>query len=256
MNSRPRVIPTLLIDEGNLVKTKRFKNPDYLGDPINAIKIFNDKGVDELCVLDISASRKGIIPNVKLLENMAAEAFMPLSYGGGVTALEQMREIFYAGFEKIVLNTLLVQDRDLFCQATNYFGSQSIIASIDYKKRLGKERCYIKNGTFRTEFSPGQLARLAEQLGAGEILLYSIERDGQRTGYDISLISEVSGAVQIPIIACGGAGSLEDMKLALNAGAHAVAAGSLFVYFGGRDAVLINYPEEKDFLQKNIYGRI
>ncbi len=171
MISRPRIIPTLLIDEGNLVKTKRFRNPNYLGDPINAIKIFNEKGVDELCVLDISASKKGRAPGMDLLRNMATEAFMPLSYGGGITTFEQIKEIFYMGFEKVVLNTSLVQDFDLFERAAAYFGSQSIVASIDYKKGLGKETCYIMDGTQKSRFTPVELAVKAEKLGAGEILL-------------------------------------------------------------------------------------
>ncbi len=253
MISRPRIIPTLLIDEGNLVKTKRFRNPNYLGDPINAIKIFNEKGVDELCVLDISASKKGRAPGMDLLRNMATEAFMPLSYGGGITTFEQIKEIFYMGFEKVVLNTSLVQDFDLFERAAAYFGSQSIVASIDYKKGLGKETCYIMDGTQKSRFTPVELAVKAEKLGAGEILLYSIDRDGMKKGYDLKMISEIARHVQIPVIACGGAAGLKDLKSALDAGAHAVAAGSLFVYFGSRDAVLINFPEERELIQSNIF---
>lgn len=253
MINRPRIIPTLLIDEGNLVKTKQFKNPNYLGDPINAIKIFNEKGVDELCVLDISASKKGETPDIDLLQNMASEAFMPLSYGGGITTLAQMKEIFYSGFEKVILNTSLVQNSDLIQQASAYFGSQSIVASIDYKKVFGKEKCYTVDATQKTKYAPMELATLAEQLGAGEILLYSIERDGMRKGYDIKLISEIAQKVQIPIIACGGANNLADIKKALEAGAHAVAAGSLFVYFGDREAVLINFPDEQELYRQQIY---
>lgn len=250
---RPRIIPTLLIDEGNLVKTKHFKNPNYLGDPINAIKIFNEKGVDELCVLDISASKKSKTPDMKLLKNMATEAFMPLSYGGGVTTFEQMKEIFYMGFEKVVLNTSFVQNFDLFEKAAVYFGSQSIVASVDYKKGLGKNSCYIMDGTQKVRYTPVELSLEAEKLGAGEILLYSIDHDGMKNGYDIKMISEITRRIQIPVIACGGAGDLKDLKNALDAGAHAVAAGSLFVYFGNRDAVLINFPDEKELIQNNIF---
>ena len=253
MLSRPRIIPTLLIDKGNLVKTKQFKKPKYLGDPINAIKIFNEKGVDELCILDISASKKRLVPNVRLLRDMATEAFMPLCYGGGITTFEQIREIFYIGFEKVILNTSLVQNSRLFQDAVAYFGSQSIVASIDYKEKVGKKRCYIVDASQRTKYTPVELAKRAEKLGAGEILLYSIKCDGMRKGYDIQTISEIAREVKIPIIACGGAGSLNDFKNALSVGAHAVAAGSLFVYFGGQEAVLINFPEEKEFHQQHIY---
>lgn len=253
MINRPRIIPTLLIDEGNLVKTKQFKNPNYLGDPINAIKIFNEKGVDELCVLDISASKKGNKPNMELLGNMATEAFMPLSYGGGITTFEQIKEIFHIGFEKIILNTSLVKKSELIREAVLYFGSQSIVASIDYKKAFGKERCYIAGATKKTKYTPAELAKAAAELGVGEILLYSIERDGMRKGYDIRSIAEVAKNVQVPIIACGGADNLNDLKNALDAGAHAVAAGSLFVYFGDREAVLINFPSEKELLDQHIY---
>lgn len=254
---RPRIIPTLLIDEGNLVKTKQFKNPNYLGDPINAIKIFNEKYVDEVCVLDITASKRGKDPDMKLLEEMASEAFMPLSYGGGVTSFEQMKEIFSLGFEKIVLNTSLINDVDLVRKATSYFGSQSIVASIDYKSMWGKEKCYAKDGTQKTEYSPIDLTRNAEELGVGEILLYSIERDGMKKGYDIKTIKQVVEAVSIPVIACGGAGSISDLGECLEeTNVHAVAAGSLFVYFGSRDAVLINFPAENVLIQNSIYKEV
>lgn len=253
MINRPRIIPTLLVDGGNLVKTKQFRNPNYLGDPINAIKIFNEKGVDELCVLDISASKKGTEPDIELLQNMATEAFMPLSYGGGITTFEQIKEIFHIGFEKVILNTSLVQQRGLINEAVSYFGSQSIVASIDYRKVFGKEKCFIADATKKTKYTPMELAKVAEALGVGEILLYSIERDGMRKGYDVRLVSSIAQNVQIPIIACGGAGGLADLKYALDAGAHAVAAGSLFVYFGGRQAVLINFPDEQELYEQQIY---
>lgn len=257
MLNRPRVIPTLLIDEGNLVKTKQFKNPDYLGDPINAIKIFNEKGVDELCILDITASKKRQQPNMDLLKIMASEAFMPLSYGGGVTGIDQIKTIFSFGFEKVILNTASYENPDLVHEASAYFGSQSIVVSIDYRTRFGKEWCYTNDATKKTEYSPMEMAKKAELLGAGEILLYSVERDGMRRGYDIKTISHVAQNVNIPVIACGGAGSLDDMKEALEkGGAHAVAAGSLFVYFGSRNAVLINFPEESTLIQSNIYKKV
>lgn len=251
---RPRIIPTLLIDEGNLVKTKRFKKPNYLGDAINAIKIFNEKSVDEVCVLDISATRRNSAPNMKLLEEMSTEAFMPLSYGGGVTEISQMKAIFSLGFEKIVLNTALVNDFDLVSKAVAYFGSQSIVASIDYKTYLGKQRVHINDGIKRTKYSPIELAQCVEKLGVGEILLYSMDRDGTKKGYDVSLISKVVKSVTIPVIACGGAGNILDIKKCLDeTHAHAVAAGSLFIYFGVRDAVLINFPDEVELIRNDIY---
>lgn len=251
---RPRVIPTLLIDDGNLVKTKQFKKPDYLGDPINAIKIFNEKGVDELCVLDISATQNGKEPDLELLEKMATEAFMPLSYGGGVTTMEQIKNIFFAGFEKIIINTSLIKNEQLIKQAVEYFGSQSIVASIDYRKKWGREKCFIMDGTKKVDMTPLELAQNAEKLGVGEILLYSIERDGMRTGYDVKTIGNISKNLGIPLIACGGARNTNDLKAALDAGADAVAAGSIFVYFGERNAVLINYPDETELYDLGIYA--
>lgn len=257
MHIRPRVIPTLLISEGNLVKTKKFDNPNYLGDPINAVKIFNEKNVDELCVLDVCASKKGGSPDMDLIKDMASEAFMPMSYGGGIKSINQMREIFSLGFEKIIVNTLLVEKPELIKEATAYFGSQSIVASIDYKTFLGKKICYIKDGTQKTSYSPMELIKTAESLGVGEVLLYSIDRDGQKKGYDNRMISEAVANTSIPIIACGGAGSVDDIAECLDVtGVHAVAAGSLFVYFGSRDAVLINYPDETAFINKNIYREV
>ncbi len=257
MYSRPRIIPTLLISGGNLVKTKRFKNPDYLGDPINAIKIFNEKSVDELCILDIEASQKGKLPDVELLKSMASEAFMPLSYGGGITNIMQMKEIFSIGFEKVILNTTLVHKPEIVKEAVAYFGSQSIIASIDYRTKFGKEKCYTVDAMQKTKFSPLELAKKAEKLGVGEILLYSIERDGMKIGYDIKTISKVVSNVKIPVIACGGAGNIEDIKKVLDAtGVHAAAAGSVFVYFGNRNAVLINFPDEETLIQKGIYKEL
>ena len=254
---RPRIIPTLLIDEGNLVKTKQFKNPNYLGDPINAIKIFNEKNVDELCVLDISASKKGKEPNMDLLLNMASEAFMPLSYGGGITDFNQIKEIFALGFEKVVLNTALVNDSKLVTEAVEYFGGQSIVASVDYKTRLGKERCYINDATQKTNYTPVDMAKYAEKLGVGEILLYSMERDGTKKGYDLKTIAKVVGQVKVPVIACGGAGNICDLRECLEkTGVHAVAAGSMFVYFGTRDAVLINFPEEDVLIKNKIFRKV
>lgn len=251
---RPRIIPTLLIDEGNLYKTKQFKKPRYLGDPINAIKIFNEKCVDELCVLDIGSTKKKHAPNFELLKKMATEAFMPLSYGGGLATFDDIKRVFSIGFEKVVLNTALIRRQDVFREAALYFGSQSIIAAIDYKKHFGHNVCYIESGSKKVQYTPIELAILAEQCGAGEILLYSIDRDGMKNGYDIRTVKEVADCVNIPVVPCGGAGSIDDIKTILTQSrAHAVAAGSIFVYWGDKEAVLINYPESETLIQAGIY---
>lgn len=255
MIKRPRVIPTLLIDSSNLVKTTKFKNPDYLGDPINSIKIFNEKGVDELCVLDIRASKNEAEPDYELLREMALQAFMPLSYGGGITSVDQMRRIFRLGFEKVVINTAWIENPQLIRLASKTFGSQSIVVSIDYKKGFGGTYCYSKDGTRKEKISPLQLAKNAEDNGAGEILLYSMDRDGTRKGYDLKMVKNVSENIHIPLIACGGASGLGDLKKALDAGADAVAAGSIFVYFGDIKGVLINFPGYRDFVDSNIFGK-
>jgi cyclase len=254
MYYRPRIIPTLLIDDGNLVKTKNFKNANYLGDPINAIKIFNEKGVDELCVLDISASKNNREPDFELLSLMASESFMPLSYGGGIKNLDQVKKLFRSGFEKVVINTAGVNNQTLLREVSNYFGKQSVVASIDYRQTLTGRKCYICDGTQKTSFTPIEMAVQAEKNGAGELLLYSIDRDGSRKGYDIETIKNVVKQVRIPVIACGGARDLDDIKEVLEqTGTSAVAAGSMFVYYGARDAVLINFPEERSFFEKGIF---
>lgn len=253
MFDRPRVIPCLLIDGRNLVKTVRFKQPRYLGDPINAIKIFNEKEVDELCVLDITRNRSKV--DFEYLEKMATEAFMPLSYGGGIDRIEQAAELFHMGFEKIVLNTSLVEKPNLITSIAERFGSQSVIASIDVKKNLfGKRTCYIRCATKSTGRDPLKLCVEAEKLGAGEILLNSISNDGMMNGYDISLIKEITSSVNIPVIACGGAGQISHFREAvIEGGAHAVAGGSIFVYYGPKKAVLINYPTESEMQKANLF---
>ncbi|MBQ6587202.1 MAG: imidazole glycerol phosphate synthase subunit HisF [Butyrivibrio sp.] len=252
--NRPRVIPTLLIQDGNLVKTKKFDKAQYLGDPINAIKIFNEKYVDELCILDITATKENKEPDFELLEKMASEAFMPLSYGGGINNIDQIKRLFRLGFEKVVINTA-ASNYNLIRQAAEYFGSQSIVCSIDYRKGLFGVSCYVEDGGKKLKQNPVDMAVKYADYGAGEILLYSIDNDGMRIGYDQKTISAVSSAVQIPVIACGGARTVADLKYALDAGADAVAAGSLFVFFGDKQAVLINYPEEKELIENGIYSK-
>ena len=255
MFHRPRLIPCLLLSEGNLVKTRKFKDPVYLGDPINAVKIFSEKCVDELCIQDIQASQTAAEPDFALLSEIATEAFMPLSYGGGITTIEQIRRLFHIGFEKVILNTAWQDNPALLAQAASLFGSQSIVASIDVKQDvLRRNRCVTCDGTRAVEGSPVELARRAQDAGAGEILLNSVDRDGAMQGYDLKLVKSVADAVQVPVIACGGAGGAQDMALALSQGdAHAVAAGSMYVFYGPRRAVLIHVPEEKELIELGIY---
>ena len=254
MFNRPRIIPVLLIDDRDLIKTINFKKPTYLGDPVNALKIFNRKGIDEMAVLDISASKKGIEPDFELLTDMASEAFMPLSYGGGIKTLEQVRKLLAIGYEKVVLNTSLVEDEQLVRDAVALAGSQSVVASIDAKLVKGQYKCVICDGTKVIDMTPVELAKHAAELGVGEIFLNSIDRDGMMTGYDTDLINQVVNAVDIPVTACGGAGSISDLKDALvNGHAHAAAGGSMFVYYGRLKAVLITAPTEQELTEAGIY---
>ena len=255
MFHRPRLIPCLLLSDGNLVKTKKFKDPTYLGDPINAVKIFSEKCVDELCIQDIEASKNGRGPDFGLLAEIATEAFMPLSYGGGITTVDQVRQLFHIGFEKVVLNTGWQDHPELLRETSAQFGAQSVIASIDVKLDiLRRYRCMTCDGTRPVEGTPVELAQRAQELGAGEILLNSIDRDSAMQGYDLKLVQSVAEAVSIPLIACGGAGGAQDMETVLHqAGAHAAAAGSMYVYYGPRRAVLIHVPEEKELFELGVY---
>lgn len=255
MFTRPRIIPVLLIDDRDLVKTVRFADPTYLGDPVNAVKIFNIKGVDELSVLDISATRRGAEPDFAFLEDIASEAFMPLSYGGGVRTVEQVGRLFRMGYEKVVLNTALAENPELVTEVASLYGSQSVVASIDAKLVDGACRCAVRDGGELLDVSPVEMARRAEKLGAGEIFLNSIDRDGTMSGYDTALIREVSDAVDVPVIACGGAKGVADLKDAIDNGhAHAAAGGSMFVYYGRLKAVLIQAPTEKELYEAGVYS--
>lgn len=254
MFNRPRIIPVLLIDDRDLIKTINFKKPTYLGDPVNALKIFNRKGIDEMAVLDISASKRGVEPDFELLTDMASEAFMPLSYGGGIKTLDQVRKLLAIGYEKVVLNTSLVEDEQLVKDAVALAGSQSVVASIDAKLVKGQYKCVICDGTKVIDMTPVELAKHAEELGVGEIFLNSIDRDGMMSGYDTKLINEVVEAVGIPVTACGGAGGISDLKDALQNGhAHAAAGGSMFVFYGRLKAVLITAPTEEELTEAGIY---
>jgi cyclase len=248
---RIRVIPSLLIHKSGLVKSVQFKNYKYIGDPINAVKIFNEKEVDEIALIDIDATRNNRPPNFDFIAEIASEAFMPMSYGGGITTLDDIKRILQSGFEKVILNKVLYTNINLVSMAANLAGSQSIVASIDFKKSMfGGYKVYTDNGTKKTSYSPLEFAKVVENAGAGEILLNFIDNDGTYKGYEIDIIKTVSQNVSIPIIAIGGAGGLEDFAKAKKAGASAVAAGSMFIFQRPHQAVLISYPSQKELKEK------
>jgi cyclase len=245
---RTRVIPSLLLDGRRLVKTVRFRNPTYVGDPINAVKIFNDKQVDELMFLDISASRDGRGPSLDVIGEIASECFMPVGYGGGIRSVDDMREVLKAGIEKVVLNSLAFRQPDMVVAGVREFGSSSIVVSIDVKRKLlGGYEVYGGGGVRREGIGPVEFAQRMAEAGAGEILLNSIDRDGTFQGFDIDLVRRVADAVDVPVIACGGAGSVEHMRQAIVDGhASAVSAGSMFVFRGKHRAVLISFPTPEE----------
>jgi cyclase len=242
-----RVIPVLLLDGKGLVKTVKFKSPKYVGDPINAIKIFNNKMVDELVFLDIKASKEKKGPNFDMLRNIASECFMPLGYGGGISSVEEIKKILNIGFEKVILNTQAIENPTLVSQAASETGNQSVVVSVDIQKNVfGKYKLY--HHASNSKHKKDWLDHIDEmvQLGAGEIIINSVDNDGIMKGYNIELIKMVSERVNIPIVACGGAGKIDDFRNAADAGASALAAGSLFVFHGPHKAVLINYPTQKN----------
>lgn len=245
---RSRIIPCLLVKNKGLVKTVNFKDPKYVGDPINAVKIFNEKLVDELVVLDIDASREGREPDYKMIENLATECRMPFCYGGGIKTVEQAVRISNLGVEKVALSSSALEKPELITQISEAIGRQSVVVVLDVKKTLfGGYDCYILNGTKKVKGDVVELAKQAQQLGAGEIVVNSIDNDGKMSGYDHKLIRLIRAAIDIPLTVLGGAGSLDDIKSVINE--HkiiGVAAGSLFVFKGTYRAVLINYPSVED----------
>jgi cyclase len=239
----PRVIPVLLLTASGIVKTIRFNDQRYVGDPINALRVFNEKEVDEVVILDIDGWKNRRGPNYDRVAELAGECFMPLGYGGGVTTIEQIRTLFRCGVEKVLLNTALYSNPELISRAADIAGSQSVVASIDVKKNWrGRLRVFVAGGTVDTGVDPVEFAKRMESKGAGEIVLQSIDADGTNAGYNLDLISKVTEAVRVPVVALGGAGSLSHMVAAVHAGAHAAAAGSFFVFHGRHRAVLITYP--------------
>ncbi len=250
---RPRIIPCLLVRNGGLVKTVNFSGGKYVGDPINAVRIFNEKVVDELIVVDIDATVQNREPNYDLIRSLAAECRMPLCYGGGVKNVEQVEKIVSLGVEKVAMSAALINDPGLIARAAEVVGSQSIVAVMDVKKaRQGSGyEGWTHNGTKPSGLSHIVFAQQSESLGAGEIVINSIDRDGTMKGYDLELVREVREAVHLPVTVLGGAGSFEDVEgLIQTFGIIGAAAGSLFVFKGKYRAVLINYPglEEKDNL--------
>jgi cyclase len=243
---KTRVIPCLLLKGSGLVKTVKFSQPTYVGDIVNAVKIFNDKEVDEIVILDIQAHIASDRIQWELLAHVASECFMPMCYGGGISSVDQMKRLFELGLEKVSINTAALENLRLVEDAAKIFGSQSIVVAMDVQKGwFGKYVVCSHGGSKKTKYDPASYARMVEQMGAGEIFLNSIDRDGTQSGYDLTLLENVAGAVGIPVIACGGAGSVEDFARAAGAGASAVAAGSMFVFHGKHRAVLITYPDRK-----------
>ena len=242
-----RVIPCLLLRNGGLVKTCKFGNPKYVGDPINAIRIFNEKEVDELMVVDILASKEGREPNYALIEQFAGECFMPLCYGGGIRSVEQAQQLFALGVEKVCLQTAALEELALVTQIAERFGSQAVLVCADIKKDwLGRRQLYAA-ARGKTVSRPWRtFLEECVAAGAGELVVNSVDRDGTMAGMDIELIREAAAALPVPLIALGGCGSLADIRAAVAAGASAVAAGAFFVFHGPHRAVLITYPRYQE----------
>lgn len=245
---RPRIIPSLLIQENGLVKTVNFKNPKYVGDPINAVRIFNDKGVDELAFFDIDATVLNKEPNYHLIEKIASQSMMPLCYGGGVKTVEQAKRIFSLGIEKIALSSAIIESPKLITEISEQVGAQSVIVVLDIRKKLfGGYEIYSHNGKKSTGINPIKFVEEVQALGGGEVIINSIDNDGVMMGYDLDLIAKVREKITIPMTVLGGAGSLDDIEKVIdNHGVIGVAAGSLFVFKGPYKAVLINYPTQME----------
>lgn len=243
MALQPRIIPVLLLHKGGLYKTKQFKNPSYVGDPINAVRIFNEKEVDELFILDIDCSKENNEPNYTLIEEIVSEGFMPVGYGGGISSLLIAQRVFQLGVEKVILNTALENNQQLLADIAANYGAQAVVASIDYKKGfIAGTKAYFTNGCKRSRLTPQELAQIAEKVGAGELILNAIDREGTYQGFDINLLQQIVSSVQIPVVVSGGANTIADFDAAKQAGASGMAAGSMFVYQRPHNAVLISYP--------------
>ncbi|MDC1525569.1 AglZ/HisF2 family acetamidino modification protein [Gammaproteobacteria bacterium] len=243
---RTRIIPCLLVQNNRLVKTTQFKNPIYVGDPINSVRIFNEKSVDEILILDISASSGCNEPNYSLIELFAAESRMPVCYGGGVQSIDQIKKIIGMGIEKISISSAAIASRKFIYEASSAVGSQSIAVTMDVKdSHTSKATVWTHNATVRTHLDPISLALQIEAEGAGEIIVNSIDRDGMRNGYDYDFISAIQETVSIPVTGLGGAGSIEDLHALSKCNIHGVAAASIFIFKGKFNAVLLNYPDKE-----------
>ena len=242
----PRVIPCLLLRDRGLVKTVQFKKDVYVGDPVNAVRIFNDKEVDELILLDIDATRDGRGPDFEVIAEIAGECFMPVAYGGGIRSFRDVRDVIRSGIEKVVINSAAYESLDVIAEASSVYGAQAVVGSIDVRKPfLGGHKAYSRSGTKEEAVRLLDHVAALVEAGAGEIFINSIDRDGMMSGFDLDLIRKVSDATKVPVIACGGAGSVADLVAAVReGGASAVAAGSIFVFHGKHKAVLINYPKD------------
>lgn len=242
---RPRIIPCLLVHDGGLVKTRRFKEPKYVGDPINAVRIFNQKEVDELVVIDIDASKKNTGPNFELISSLATECFMPLTYIGGIHSLDTARKILALGIEKIGINSASLSDLSLINKIATNFGSQAVLSCVDVKKTILGGYKLFNHVDAKASSNLEDHIKDCIDAGAGEILLQSVDNDGMQQGLDLDLIKRISPFVDVPLIALGGAGKFDDLKDGLDAGANAISAGSLFTFYGKHRAVLITYPDPK-----------
>lgn len=255
---RIRVIPALTMENQRLVKTVKFGKRVYIGDPVNTVKIFNDKEVDEILLLDIGKNRGEQGPDISYLSEIASECFIPMGYGGGIRTLDQARRVFEAGIEKVSLNTSLFGSGALVTDLARIYGSQAVIASIDVRRGgfLGREHLLTDAGQRKLREDPVVVARRAVELGAGEILLTAVDRDGTMAGYDLDLIRRVADAVSVPVIANGGASGVDDfLRAVTHGGAAAVAAGAFFVFKGPHRAVLVNYPSQQ-ILREKLFAEV
>jgi imidazole glycerol-phosphate synthase subunit HisF len=245
-----RIIPCLLLKNRGLVKGVRFRGHQYIGDPINAVRIFNDKEVDEIVFLDIAATNEQRDPDYELIKDIAGECFIPLSYGGGINSLSQAAKIFSLGAERVIVNTAAIKDPALVSLIANEYGSQSVIVAVDVKKNfLGRYQMITNSGKKASRKDLLGFVKQVEDFGAGEILLTSVDRDGTGDGFDLALLKEIAAEVSIPVIIAGGAGRLTDVSDAFRAGASGVAVGSMFVFYGKHRAVLITYPTQSEINQ-------
>ena len=245
---RPRIIPVLLLKNLALVKSVKFKNYNYIGDPINAVRIFNDLKADELVFLDIEATKSNKLISLEFVKDVGEEANMPFAVGGGIKSNENIQDIINAGAEKVIINSEAIRNPNFIREAANHFGSSTIVVCIDVKKKFLKGNVvWSIGGSKASKYTPIEFAKLMEQNGAGEIIVQSIEKDGCMTGYDLELIRSISEAITIPVVALGGAGSLQDLDdVHKKSYANGLAAGSIFIYQGTKKGVLINYPSKEE----------